>query len=175
MSNRVAACLVGIWALTVMGALFASSLNQISLFDPNMALAQAAAKSKFDSEFSAHLQAAGVKPGSIVHLQSSQRCFCNTLAEPHKDELLSALSDEGYGFAKVSLDNQPQIKQYITQFPAIAVMDKAGSLRYLGPYATGYGCLSGVDLVDEISRLATTENYFGAQINSEAKGCFCSA
>ncbi|NVK54385.1 MAG: thioredoxin [Alteromonadaceae bacterium] len=173
MSNRVTTIAVVAWAVAILAALMLANLDQIKMFDPQMKLAQAASQPNFDQQFTADLSAAGVKPGSLVHIRASQRCYCNTLTEPHQQELSQALAANGYQVTQVSLTEHPQLTQYIDAFPALAVVDKQGKLRYVGPYAIGYGCFTGNNLVAEISQLATASEYFGASVNSDAKGCFC--
>ncbi len=173
MSNRVTTIAVVIWAIAIVGALLVANLDQIKMFDPQMKLAQAASQPDFDQRFSAQLSEAGVAPGSLVHIRGNQRCYCNTLTEPHQQELTESLADEGYAATQVSLSEHPALTQYIDSFPALAVVDKQGKLRYLGPYAIGYGCFTGNNLVAEISELATSNTYYGASVNADAKGCFC--
>ncbi|MEC8788091.1 MAG: DUF6436 domain-containing protein, partial [Pseudomonadota bacterium] len=45
--------------------------------------------------------------------------------------------------------------------------------RYLGPYATGYGCFTGKNLVEQVVSYTTQLPYNGAVINTDATGCFC--
>ncbi|MDC8829587.1 DUF6436 domain-containing protein [Alteromonas gilva] len=173
MSNRVITAAVIVWAVAILGALMVANLDQIKMFDPQMKLAQAASQPEFDQQFAAHLSAAGVGPGSLVHMRASQRCYCDTLTEPHQQELTQALADKGYRVTQLSLTEHSTLRRYIDAFPALAVVDKQGKLRYLGPYATGYGCFTGNNLVAEISQLATATDYYGASVNTDAKGCFC--
>ena len=61
----------------------------------------------------------------------------------------------------------------IPAVPALIILDEHSNLRYLGPYATGYGCFTGKDLVDQIVGYTTQSPYNGAVINTDAEGCFC--
>lgn len=175
MSQRATTIAVIIWALGIMSVLAIASVNQIKPFDPQSILAQAASQPDFDKVFTQVLAKAGVAPGTLVHIQSNKSCFCNQLTEPHRNELSQALVSQGFQLAQLSLAEHPAITRYVDHFPALAVVDKAGQLRYLGPYAIGYGCFTGRNLVEQISQLATTTQYYGASINSEVKGCFCAA
>lgn len=165
--------IVVVWALSILAILLGANLQQIVTFDPALKLAQAASQPDFDEQFAQELVEAGIQPGSLVHLQSDQRCYCNQLSDSHQQSLSKDLADDGYHLTQLSLKEHPALTKYISHFPALAVVDTDGHLRYLGPYATGYGCFTGNDLITEISRIATTTDYYGASINSEAKGCFC--
>ena len=173
MSSRTTTILVGVWATAILVALLISNSNQMQDFDPDASLAQAASQQDFDSAFTGMLQEAGVSNGSIVHLSADSNCFCNDLSKGHQYDITQSLADKGYEFNTLSLSENPAIGKLISHFPALAVIDNNGNLRYVGPYATGFGCFTGNDLVDDIARIATTEQYFGATVNTEARGCFC--
>lgn len=175
MSTRLTVVLVGIWATAILVALLMANTSQMQDFDPDAVLAQAASQQHFDETFTGMLQEAGVENGSIVHFTANTRCFCNELSESHQREITDSLADEGYGFNTLSLDDYPAVSKVINHFPALAVIDKSGQLRYLGPYATGFGCFTGNNLVEDIARIATNETFFGATVNTEARGCFCNA
>lgn len=173
MKEHKTTIIVVVWALSIMVILLGANLQQIVTFDPASKLAQAASQPDFDEQFTRELTDAGIQPGTLVHLQSDQRCYCNQLSDSHQQSLSEDLASEGYQLTQLSLKEHPALTKYISHFPALAVVDTEGHLRYLGPYATGYGCFTGNDLITEISRIATTPEYYGASINSEAKGCFC--
>ncbi|GGW84400.1 DUF6436 domain-containing protein [Alteromonas halophila] len=164
--------LLSLWALSLLAGMLLYSQRQLTDFDPSLALSQAAASPTFDAAFVELLKDNGVKPGSIVHLQSDAGCYCNQLTAPHKRQL-SARLGENYQLKQISLDASPALQNLITAFPAVAIVDKQGVLRYLGPYATGYGCFTGATLVDFIARAATATTSPGAIINAQATGCFC--
>ncbi len=172
MSNGVKWVLLAIWALSLMAAMLVYSQRQLTEFDPQMVLSQAAASADFDQRFTALLTARGVSPGSIVHLQNREGCYCNDLTEPHSRQL-NALLGDNYQFTRLSLNNAPKLSALITTYPAVAIIDDNRRLRYLGPYATGYGCYTGATLVDFIAGTATNPAPLGAVVNSHAQGCFC--
>lgn len=165
--------LLALWALGLLVAMLAYSQTQLQLFDPAMTLSQAASGPTFDDDFVKLLEAEGVGPGSIVHLESSAGCYCNSLTAPHVRQLSAAL-DENYQLHRLSVDTAPRLQPLITTFPAVAVIDKQRRLRYLGPYASGYGCFTGKTLVEVIARTATAQSPLGAMVNTTAEGCFCS-
>ena len=175
MNSRIVVILIGLWATSIMVALLMANGNQLKDFDPDLTLAQAASKQHFDESFADILQDAGIGHGTVVHFTANTRCFCNQLSESHQLEISNTLANSGYGFSTVSISEHPAIGNVINHFPALAVIDKLGKLRYLGPYATGLGCFTGNNLVADIARIATSEQYLGATVNTEARGCFCAA
>ncbi|GGF59621.1 hypothetical protein GCM10011338_09830 [Alteromonas lipolytica] len=175
MSTRSTTIAVVVWAVGILSLLAFASVNQISAFDPEHSLAQAAAQPDFDQRFANELKAAGIAAGTLVHISSAGRCYCDELTESHRDELSAELKQQGYQLAQLSLAEHPAITRFVNHYPALAVVDNAGQLRYLGPYAIGYGCITGKNLVAEIRQLATASRYYGASINSDVKGCFCAA
>ena len=175
MTSRKLTIAVAIWALAILVFLGFASVSQIKSFDPENILGQAASQPEFDSLFAGELAQAGISPGTLVHIQSANRCYCNQLTETHREELAVELQEEGFQLAQLSLNEHPAISQFVGHFPALAVVDNNGQLRYLGPYAMGYGCFTGKNLVAKITQLATSAEYYGAQVNSEVKGCFCKA
>lgn len=173
MTQRTVIVLIVVWALGILSLLGVASVNQIKPFDPSMLLAQAASNPQFDNNFAAALVDAGVAPGTLVHMVSSGDCYCDKLTETHRQELSRELADEGYKLAQLSLAEHPALRRFVDHYPALAVVDNAGQLRYLGPYAIGYGCFTGTNLVSQIKQAATSAEYYGASINSDVKGCFC--
>ena len=195
MSQRTIILIVVVWALGILSLLGFASVNQIKPFDPSMLLAQAASNPQFDNDFAEALGQAGVTPGTLVHMVSSGNCYCDKLTEPHRQELSGELAsagyrlqqlslaehpelsgelaNEGYQLQRLSLAEHPALTKFVDHYPALAVVDNAGQLRYLGPYAVGYGCFTGTNLVSQIKQAATSAEYYGASINSDVKGCFC--
>lgn len=165
--------LLVLWAVSLLAAMLFYSQRQLTEFDPDMALSEAATSPDFDARVVTLLEAQGVQPGSIVHLQKDTGCYCNELAAPHTRQLAASLANNQFQFRRLSLDAVPDLKAFIPTFPAVAIVDNQRRLRYLGPYATGYGCFTGATLVDTIARIATSETSFGAVINTSAEGCFC--
>ncbi|MEW9797948.1 DUF6436 domain-containing protein [Alteromonas sp. CYL-A6] len=165
---------LALWAGALSVGMLLYSQQQLTLFDPDQRLLQAAARPDFDQQVVATLEASGIAAGSVVHFQRKDSCFCNTLTEPHQTQLASTLSEQGYQLSVVDIDSAPALASLIPSTPAVAVVSQTGELRYLGPYATGYGCFTGKTLVDTIARYASL-TLPGAVINADAEGCFCHA
>ncbi|WP_414829297.1 DUF6436 domain-containing protein [Alteromonas sp. H39] len=160
------------WAVAILAGLWLYNSKQIVSFDPDQVLAQAATSMAFDDNLVVELSKQGVQPGSLVHLQTNAACYCNTLTSAHRDTLLSQLHNEGYQATTIDISTIPGLHALLPTFPAIAVIDNNGQLRYLGPYATGYGCFTGETLIDNIVSIARSD-YHGAVVQTEASGCFC--
>lgn len=170
--KNFAAWLLGAWAMLLTVGLWLYSLNQLRPFDPHQQLAQAAASAGFDRTFADLLHKEGIGPGSLVHLTTTRTCYCDTLSSGHGESLLSALPEESYQLKTLIVDPISDLGKLVPSIPALAVIGQDGNLKYLGPYAVGYGCLSGNTLSKLIlSQLASVLP--GALINTDASGCFC--
>ncbi len=154
-----------------MVALLAYSRFQLRPFDPQQTLAQAASQSDFDQQLTAVLRQQGIENQTLVHLRTSHSCYCETLTAPHQAELAHSLS--AYHQVSLNVDEIPALAHILGTVPALAVIDEVGQLRYLGPYALGYGCITGNTLISWIQKLISAKQFLGATINSDAQGCFC--
>lgn len=163
------------WAAILLFGMLIYSQRQLSPFDPNGLLLHASTAPSFDKAVVQALKQQGVSAASIVHISNDNDCYCNTLAKPHQTELLAKLSASGFQAISLNVEKVPMLQTLISSIPALAVIDSDFQLRYLGPYANGYGCVTGDTLVEAISQYATKAAYPGAVINTEAKGCFCHA
>lgn len=163
--------LIACWACALLGGMWLYSRTQLSEFDPALQLNSAAAEPGFDERVVEALIAAGATPGSVIHFARRQNCFCETLTQPHRQQLLSALA----GFSAITLDpdNIAFLSAFLSHTPAVAVIDRQRRLRYLGPYAQGYGCMTGRTFVEAIISSVTTRYNPAAVVNSNATGCFC--
>ena len=74
---------------------------------------------------------------------------------------------------RLNIEDVPELQNIIPAVPTLIVVDELNHLRYLGPYATGYGCFTGKDLVDQVVSYSRQSPYTGAVINADAEGCFC--
>lgn len=161
------------WAALLLVAILLYGDRQLSEFDPQGTLIHHSTNPGFDSKITHIMRNYGVEANTLVHIVSEKNCYCDTLAAPHQTQLLNKLSTPGYSTITIALAQLPDLAEILSSTPALIIIDSNYKLRYLGPYATGYGCFTGKDLVDEISQYATTSNYFGAVINSDTQGCFC--
>lgn len=165
--------LLAVWSVALMVGLWFYGDDKIVPFDPDLRLNRAAASEDFDDQFVHSLISAGVKPGSLVHIQAATPCYCNTFSGIHQQALTQLLANDGYQLVKLNIKDVPALNLWISTFPALAVIDMKGKLRYLGPYATGIGCFTGDNLVNNIAAIVQQPQPLGALINSEAQGCYC--
>ena len=165
--------LLAVWCVSLLSGLWFYGDRQLSPFDPALTLTHAASAPDFDQHFSAILQQLGIAPGTIVHLQTKNPCYCNSLTEAHQRELKALLKNSHYQLKVIHVDETPQLEPFIPAYPALAILDGHNQLRYLGPYAEGLGCYTGDDLVSQIASLVTAPTYLGATINTTSEGCFC--
>lgn len=155
-------------------ALLLHGQQQISEFDPNGTLLFASTSPQFDDDVTELLKAHNVQANSIVHIGSGSSCYCDSLSTPHQSQLLSKLEARNYQLASLTIESIPELQKLLSAVPALMVVDEHYQLRYIGPYATGYGCFTGKDLVDQVVAYAQQTPYQGAVVNADAKGCFCS-
>ena len=162
---------LAVWAVGLLAGLWLYSKQQLTAFDPQQVLASAASQPGFDDRFVSRLSQAGVAAGSIVHIQPAESCYCNSLTQIHKQELATALPD--YTVKTLVPEQLGETAALLAALPALAVIDKDNQLRYLGPYATGFGCLTGNTLINQIISTVNDPVSAMATILTEASGCFC--
>ncbi|MDO6566616.1 DUF6436 domain-containing protein [Alteromonas sp. 1_MG-2023] len=150
------------------------SQRQITEFDPQGTLLHQSTSPTFDTSLITMLKEYGVPAGSIVHVGTQGNCYCENLTKSHQTQLINKLGALGYHALNLTIETMPKFASILPSVPALIVIDAKFNLRYLGPYATGYGCFTGKNLVDEISGYASSPSYVSAVVKTEADGCFCS-
>jgi hypothetical protein len=173
MTKGLSWALLALWASSVLAAMLVYGQRQLSEFDPDGILLHHSTSPTFDSELTQLLKNNNVPSASIIHIGSSESCYCETLTAPHQTQLLNRLGESQYGVVNIALDTVKGLSNIITTVPALIVIDENYQLRYVGPYATGYGCFTGKNLVDQVVSYTHQLPYNGAIINSDATGCFC--
>jgi hypothetical protein len=173
MTKGLSWALLALWASSLLAAMLVYGQRQLSEFDPEGVLLHQSTSPTFDSELTQLLKNSHVPSASIVHIGSSERCYCETLTAPHQTQLLNRLGESQYSVVDIALDTVKGLSNIITTVPALIVIDEHYQLRYVGPYATGYGCFTGKNLVDQVVSYTHQLPYNGAIINSDATGCFC--
>ena len=172
MRGHMAWAFLALWAASILAALLVYGQKQLSEFDPNAVLLHHSTAASFDHDVVEQLRKMDIQAGSIVHIGSTQDCYCERLTEPHQRQLVSRLNPS-YELISTTIETQPSLKNFIPSTPALIVLDDAFQLRYIGPYATGYGCFTGKNLVDTIVSYTQQSPYNGAVVNADATGCFC--
>ncbi|WDT86315.1 DUF6436 domain-containing protein [Alteromonas sp. 009811495] len=166
--------LLVLWAVSILTALLFYGQRQLSEFDPNGNLLHQSTSPTFDEDVIALLKDNGVSAGTIVHIGTSQDCYCETLTAPHQTQLIERFNLLDFNLMTFNIENTPSLKRILTRVPALMIVDNEFRLRYLGPYATGYGCFTGKNLVERIVTYTQSSPYQGAVVNADAEGCFCS-
>ena len=172
MRKHLGWALLALWAVSLLTALLVYGQRQLSSFDPDGKLLHLSTAPSFDTKLVQLLHHQNIKAGSVVHVGTTSRCYCESLTSPHQNQLLASLG-EGYQSVRLNIDEVPALQAMLHAVPALLVLDNQNQLRYLGPYATGYGCFTGKNLVEQVVSYATQSPYNGAVINADAQGCFC--
>ena len=172
MHQKTSWVLLALWAVGLLTALLVYGQRQLSQFDPNGELLHRTTAPDFDATLVEFLKNQNIKAGSVIHVGTQSRCYCDTLTTPHQTQLLAKLGDD-YRQVRLNVEDVPELAALIKAVPALIVLDKQTQLRYLGPYATGYGCFTGKNLVEQVVSYTTQLPYNGAVINADATGCFC--
>ncbi|WOI37390.1 DUF6436 domain-containing protein [Alteromonas sp. CI.11.F.A3] len=175
MSKKGSWTLLLVWAISLLSAVLFYSQRQISEFDPKGTLLHQSTSVTFDASLITLLKNYDVPAGSIVHVGTQENCYCDTLTDPHQTQLINKLGQLDYSGFRLDIENVPELAAILPSVPALMVVDTQYNLRYLGPYATGYGCFTGKNLVDEISGYASNSSYINAVVKTEADGCFCNS
>jgi hypothetical protein len=163
-----------LWAVGILTALLTYGQKQLAEFDPSGVLLHQSTSPTFDEDIASLLKDVGVSAGSIVHIGTAQKCYCETLTAPHQTQLVDKLKTSAYSLVTLNIEDFPALQSVLTAVPALMVVDGNFNLRYLGPYATGYGCFTGKNLVEKVVSYTQSSRYQGAVINADAQGCFCS-
>lgn len=150
MTKGLSWALLALWASGLLAAMLVYGQRQLSEFDPDGILLHQSTSPTFDSELTQLLKKSNVPSASIIHIGSSESCYCETLTAPHQTQLLNRLGESQYSVVDIALDSVKGLSNIITTVPALIVIDESYQLRYVGPYATGYGCFTGKNLVDQV-------------------------
>jgi len=172
MHKKTSWILLLLWAVSLLTALLVYGQRQLSSFDPNGDLLHRTTAPNFDASLVELLNEQNIAPGSVIHVGTQSRCYCERLTTPHQTQLLTKLGND-FHQVRVNIEDVPELAAMLDAVPALIVLDMQNQLRYLGPYATGYGCFTGKNLVEQVVSYTTQLPYSGAVINTDATGCFC--
>ncbi|WP_372767766.1 DUF6436 domain-containing protein [Pseudoalteromonas sp.] len=155
----------------MIGLLFLST-KQVTSFDHQGELSRLAMDTGFDVDFVNQVfEELGDVSGAVIHF-GTEDCFCLKVAEEHVNSIKLLATKMDYKNYNIQLDKQLKLK--LPSVPAVAVINKQSSLSYLGPYSTGMFCAEGKGLVEPyLLNSSTKQNFFGAAIITDAKGCYC--
>ena len=163
---------LALFLLLGLPAIYLFKESQLVDFDPRAKLLDAAIQKNFESDLKSELEALFSDiSGTAFHI-TQDGCFCHMVAESHVSQVKQQITDEGFGNTVVSLAEHPQFERFLPSTPAVVIFTESGDLLYIGPYSTGYLCMPGNGLVEElISRMG--QNTGDKIIMSIANGCYC--
>nr|WP_136251439.1 DUF6436 domain-containing protein [Ningiella ruwaisensis] len=182
------------WSLAIIwfaGASFlvlSMNTQTTKAFDHDLRLSQQLMSLEFETNFSDLLneltneQSAQNPVKRLIHFESEQPCFCQTLAQAHINTLNSMLEDSDVHINTLNVSKIAILKHYVPSTPAVAVIDSNGELAYFGPYSSGSGCFGRSGEVNEVVKQRFLEpnaltlnshEFSRAIIRAEARGCYC--
>lgn len=165
--------LVSIWCIACLAGLLMMSVKQLSDFDPEAKLSIAISDIGFEKNLIKLLRSTHSSVAkSIIHF-SNDSCFCEVLADTHIAKFSNNMRDEGFNNIQINLNQFPEYAHFVPSTPAVAVIGKDSEVIYLGPYAEGYGCLSGSGLVDTLIPKIISNSIENTLFVTDSKGCFC--
>ncbi|MEP1447256.1 MAG: DUF6436 domain-containing protein [Paraglaciecola sp.] len=165
--------IVALWGVICLAGLLTLSVSQLDEFDPQSKLAIALTDVAFEQKFISQLQQQHKWLGqSLVHF-SDTNCFCETIAQPHIARLSQNMLDNGFQNIHINISIHPEFARFVPSTPAVAIIGALQELIYFGPYAEGYGCLSGTGLVDAILPKLNSPTIENSILITDAKGCYC--
>ncbi|MCF2947640.1 DUF6436 domain-containing protein [Paraglaciecola aquimarina] len=149
------------------------SMQQLVEYDPNLKLSSAISDVTFEKQLLTIIkQSQPLSAKSAIHF-TSEGCFCQFVAGNHIQNLSKQLAEQGFENLYIDVNKHPQLKAIIPSTPSIAIIGSQNELIYLGPYAEGYGCITGTSLVDKVVEKVLTNSVEHAVLVTEAKGCYC--
>lgn len=163
---------ITVWVVSILLLLKVVDTTKLREFDPNQRLYLLSANGEFESGLTKLLQEVkGDISKTAIHFRNGD-CFCETLVSTHSQELANTLTAANFHNITVNINDVAGITTYIPSTPALAIFNESQQLVYLGPYSTGLGCFTDNSLIDTIKQYLIAQ-YWGAQINTEAEGCYC--
>ncbi|MGJ8680637.1 DUF6436 domain-containing protein [Paraglaciecola sp.] len=147
--------------------------QQLVDFDPDLKLSAAISDIKFEQKLVQAIGQSHQLPNKTVVHFINEDCFCQIVSSSHINNLSSQLNDEGFQNIYIDLQKNPILREIIPSSPSIAIIGAQQELIYLGPYAEGYGCLTGTSLVDNIIQKVFSKKIENSVLITEAQGCYC--
>ena len=79
MHKKTSWILLLLWAVSLLTALLVYGQRQLSSFDPNGDLLHRTTAPIFDASLVELLNEQNIAPGSVIHVGTQSRCYCETL------------------------------------------------------------------------------------------------
>ena len=87
MRKHLGWALLALWAVSLLTALLVYGQRQLSSFDPDGKLLHLSTAPSFDTKLVQLLHHQNIKAGSVVHVGTTSRCYCESLTSPHQNQL----------------------------------------------------------------------------------------
>lgn len=168
--------LVSIWLVVVVSTLWWFQFRHISVFE-----VEGVGEMPINW---AHFSGPDIKRWALPPITSLARvvhfvdpnCPCSRFAYPHISELEREFGEKVEFVNGLELMQQPVWRGLthlpLRAVPAVAIWDKAGGLRYFGPYSGGSVCGQGEDFVRQVlTRIEQQQPISWTQ--HDVIGCFC--
>ncbi|MFT4937585.1 MAG: hypothetical protein ACI88A_000602 [Paraglaciecola sp.] len=162
-----------VWLISCLGGLLWFSTNKLVEFDPKLKLSMALSDLKYEEAFINVLKDNNYDVRSSVIHFSATDCWCQTLAQKHVSKLSNEMQTLGFHNIYVNLTDLLAIGNYIPSTPALAVIDQHEKVLFLGPYSTGYGCVTASNVTEIIINKLSNPKHQNSSIITEAEGCYC--
>jgi hypothetical protein len=106
---------------------------------------------------------------TIIHFTSND-CSCTQYSEDHKRDINKQADLSGFNVININLP--AHFSSIIPSTPAIAIINKAEKLLYLGPYSIGLACSASNGYVETVMQ-NYAKGYSASFIMHDATGCYC--
>lgn len=158
-----------IWLVSIAGAFFYLINRELSLFDPNEALAG------FSSQSLVHNIALSLHEGEVIdktliHIRD-ESCHCNSYTTKHAIALDKRAQESHFLVKTLALSEIDKLP-FIPSTPAVMLVGENNELIYFGPYAEGLACSKNNSML-ELSWRNYEKGFNSHLIFNEALGCYC--
>ena len=164
--------IIFIWFLVMFLGLMFYTTQRLVDFDPNAELLDQSLDNQYYMDLKAELSEQYESVAGKAFHFSKNGCFCNLVAQQHISQVGEMISAEQFSNVNVSLSEHSEFERFLPSTPAIALYNSDGALMYIGPYSTGYLCVAGNGLVEEIiPRMGQSVD--NPIVMTLARGCYC--
>ena len=164
--------IVFIWFVVLFMALMYMTTERLVDFDPETRLLDNSTEATFYADIRSFLKSNyGSIKGRAFHI-SDDDCFCQMVAGAHIADVKKIVENETMENVLISLEDAPEISNFVPSVPAIIIYNDQEELIYVGPYSTGYLCTTGNGLVEDLIP-KMNQSVENPVVMSLARGCYC--
>lgn len=162
------------WFALIMLGLYWLLQSRLTWFDEQGLLHDRAAQPSFNLELARVLGVHRSSLASTVFHIIDADCHCNWRSQGHQSAI-KRLVKRVNGYNQIlTIQDHPELRQFIPATPAIVMYNEKSQLIYLGPYADGAFCNSRNSFVESlIPTVVGTDTSLLGWVNTVAKGCYC--